>query len=118
MDLDILEEWRATGRSGPVSVTTLDRGMARTLEPRAPAPEKRLEAVEALTDAGVPAGVLVAPIIPGITDSEIEAILARAFAAGAARPSLCCFACPWSSGTCSGHGLRSIFPTGSAARSR
>ncbi len=83
-DLDILS---AMGRDRLVkvfvSVTTLDRGLARKMEPRAPTPEKRLEAIEALNQAGVPAGVLVAPIIPAINDSEIEAILARAHAAGA-----------------------------------
>ncbi len=83
-DLDILS---AMGRDRLVkvlvSVTTLDRGLARKMEPRAPTPEKRLEAIEALNRAGVPAGVLAAPIIPAINDSEIEAILTRAHAAGA-----------------------------------
>ena len=53
------------------------------MEPRAPTPEKRLEAIAALNEAGVPAGVMAAPIIPAINDSEIEAILTRAYAAGA-----------------------------------
>ena len=83
-DLDILREM---GRDGLVkvflSVTTLDRELARKMEPRAPTPAKRLEAIEALNDAGVPAGVMVAPIIPAINDAEIEKILMRAFAAGA-----------------------------------
>jgi DNA repair photolyase len=83
-DLDILSDM---GRDGLVkvflSVTTLDRELARKMEPRAPTPQKRLEAIEALNDAGVPAGVMVAPIIPAINDSEIERILARAYAAGA-----------------------------------
>ena len=83
-DLDILSEM---GRDGLVkvflSVTTLDRELARKMEPRAPTPQKRLEAIEALTDAGVPAGVMVAPVIPAINDAEIEKILTRAYAAGA-----------------------------------
>ena len=83
-DLDILSDM---GRDGLVkvflSVTTLDRELARKMEPRAPTPQKRLEAIEALNDAGVPAGVMVAPIIPAINDSEIERILTRAHAAGA-----------------------------------
>jgi DNA repair photolyase len=83
-DLDILSDM---GRDGLVkvflSVTTLDRQLARKMEPRAPTPEKRLEAIEALNDAGVPAGVMVAPVIPAINDAEIEAILTRAYAAGA-----------------------------------
>ena len=66
-----------------VSVTTLDRELARRMEPRAPTPEKRLEAIEKLNEAGVPAGVMVAPVIPAINNSEIETILARAHAAGA-----------------------------------
>ena len=83
-DLDILSEM---GRDGLVkvflSVTTLDRELARKMEPRAPTPQKRLEAIEALNDAGVPAGVMVAPVIPAINDAEIEKILMRAYAAGA-----------------------------------
>ena len=83
-DLDILSEM---GRNGLVkvflSVTTLDRELARKMEPRAPTPQKRLEAIEALNDAGVPAGVMVAPVIPAINDAEIEKILMRAHAAGA-----------------------------------
>ena len=83
-DLDILSEM-ARDRLVKVfvSVTTLDRALARKMEPRAPTPQKRLEAIEALNAAGVPAGVMAAPIIPAINDSEIEAILTRAYAAGA-----------------------------------
>jgi DNA repair photolyase len=66
-----------------VSVTTLDRGLARQMEPRAPTPQKRLEAIAALNDAGVPAGVMVAPIIPAINDEELETILTRAYSTGA-----------------------------------
>jgi len=66
-----------------LSVTTLDRALARKMEPRAPTPERRIEAIETLNAAGVPAGVLVAPIIPAINDSEIETILTRTSAAGA-----------------------------------
>ena len=64
-------------------MTSLDPKIHRTLEPRAPAPRKRLAAIRALTDAGVPAYVSVAPIIPQITDHEIEAIVAAAADAGA-----------------------------------
>jgi DNA repair photolyase len=66
-----------------VSITTLDRDLAGRLEPRAAAPERRVEAIQRLTDAGVPTGVLVAPVIPGLNDSEIPRILERAAAAGA-----------------------------------
>ena len=66
-----------------VSVTTLDGRLSRILEPRAAAPWARLDAVRQLADAGVPVGVNVAPVIPGLTDSEIPAILKAAAAAGA-----------------------------------
>ena len=66
-----------------LSVTTLDADVARKMEPRAMTPGKRLEAIRALADAGVPASVMVAPIIPGLNDHEIEPILAAAAAAGA-----------------------------------
>lgn len=65
------------------SITTLDPAMARTLEPRASAPWKRLSAMQALAQAGVPAGVLVAPLIPFITDMQLEQVLAAAAQAGA-----------------------------------
>ena len=83
-DLDILSDMARDGLVKVfVSVTTLDRALARKMEPRAPTPQKRLEAIEALNKAGVPAGVMVAPIIPAINDAEIETILTRAHAAGA-----------------------------------
>ena len=66
-----------------VSITTLDRGLARTLEPRAATPSRRLAAVSRLVEAGVPAGVMTAPIIPAVTDHEIEALLEAAAEAGA-----------------------------------
>ena len=68
-----------------LSVTTLDRGLARTMEPRASTPRKRLEAMAALSRAGVPVTVMVAPVIPGLTDHEMESIMEAARAAGADR---------------------------------
>ncbi|WP_367380863.1 PA0069 family radical SAM protein [Stenotrophomonas cyclobalanopsidis] len=65
------------------SVTTLDRKLSAKLEPRAAAPHARLRAMEALSKAGVPVGVLVAPVIPRITDNELEAILEAAHSHGA-----------------------------------
>jgi len=65
-----------------LSVTTLDHRLARRLEPRASTPARRLEAIAALSEAGVPAGVMVAPVIPGLTDHEMEAILQQAAQAG------------------------------------
>ena len=66
-----------------VSVTTLDRKLARAMEPRAATPQRRLDAIRQLTAAGVPCSVSVAPIIPGLNDHEIEAILEQAADAGA-----------------------------------
>ena len=66
-----------------MSVTSLDRDLARKLEPRASTPPNRVEAIRALSAAGVPVAVSVAPIIPAITDHEIEAIIAAAAEAGA-----------------------------------
>lgn len=66
-----------------VSLTTLDPALARAMEPRAAHPARRLEVIRRLTAAGVPVRVMVAPVVPGLTDSEMEAILAAAQAAGA-----------------------------------
>jgi DNA repair photolyase len=66
-----------------LSVTTLDAELARCLEPRAATPARRLAAISALAEAGIPVGVMVAPIIPGLTDHEIPAILNAAAQAGA-----------------------------------
>ena len=66
-----------------VSVTTLDPGLARAMEPRAATPARRLEAIEQLAAAGIPVTVMVAPIIPAVNDAEIEPILKAAHAAGA-----------------------------------
>jgi DNA repair photolyase len=64
-------------------VTTLDRDLARKMEPRAATPARRIEAIRTLAAAGVPVGVMVAPIIPVLNDREMESILAAAHAAGA-----------------------------------
>ena len=66
-----------------VSVTTLDRSLARAMEPRAATPEKRLAAIRGLTGAGCPVMVMFAPVIPGLNDHELEAVLERAAEAGA-----------------------------------
>jgi len=83
-DIDILERMAARGLAKvALSVTTVDRRLARAMEPRAATPEKRLEAIGTLSDAGIPVGVMAAPIIPGLNDHEIESILEAAYAAGA-----------------------------------
>lgn len=66
-----------------VSVTTLVPELARTLEPRAAAPQRRLRTIAGLAEAGVPVGVLFAPLIPALNDAEMEAVLAEAAARGA-----------------------------------
>ena len=83
-DLDLLAPMAAEGLAAVyVSVTTLDRSLARRMEPRAGAPQRRVEAIRRLHAAGVPTGVLMAPVIPGLNDAEIESLLAEVAAAGA-----------------------------------
>lgn len=83
-DIDLLREL-AGHRAAMVmlSITTLDPDLTRIMEPRTSTPKRRLAAIEALAGAGIPAGVMVAPVIPGLTDHEIPAILSAAAAAGA-----------------------------------
>jgi DNA repair photolyase len=84
-DLDIIAPMAAKRMARVfISVTTLDRDLARKLEPRAATPPRRLAAIKALADAGVPVGVMTAPIIPALTDWEIERLLEAAKQAGAA----------------------------------
>ncbi|MCY1664506.1 PA0069 family radical SAM protein [Rhizobium sp. SL86] len=83
-DIDILSEMAAKGLAKvALSVTTLDRKLARSMEPRASTPAKRLEAIRQLTEAGIPTSVLASPIIPALNDHELERILEAAQAAGA-----------------------------------
>lgn len=83
-DLDILSEMASMKlASAAISITTLDRKLARAMEPRAPTPERRLDAIRALSEAGVPMAVMAAPMIPALNDHELETILQRAKEAGA-----------------------------------
>src|SRR3970282_2098155 len=66
-----------------VSVNNLDHELARRLEPRCSAPQRRLRAIRTLSEAGIPVGVLVAPVIPFLTDHQIEPVLEAAWAHGA-----------------------------------
>lgn len=85
-DIDLLRELAAVDAATVfISVTSLDSGLARRLEPRASLPSHRLDAVRQLAEAGIPVGVLVAPVIPGINEHEIPAILHAAKKAGACR---------------------------------
>jgi DNA repair photolyase len=82
-DLDILSRMAERNLAKvAISVTTLDPKLARVMEPRAPTPSKRLDALRQLAEAGVPTSVMVAPVIPAINDSEIERILDTAAALG------------------------------------
>ncbi len=83
-DLDLLASMARENLAAVfVSITTLDRDLARTMEPRAAAPHRRLETIRALREAGVPIGVLASPMIPGLNDKELEGILEAAAGAGA-----------------------------------
>lgn len=83
-DIDILGEMAGQGLvQVGVSVTTLDAGLSRLMEPRVPAPKRRLETIRALAGAGVPVRAMVAPVIPALTDPELEAILSACADAGA-----------------------------------
>jgi len=83
-DIDVLSAMAQQGLvSVYVSITTLDRSLARTMSPRAAAPQRRLQTVSALRAAGVPVGVLVAPVIPALNDHELERLVNAAQAAGA-----------------------------------
>ncbi|MBP2447163.1 PA0069 family radical SAM protein [Rhizobium leguminosarum] len=87
-DLDILQDMAAKNlvRVG-ISVTTLDRKLARTMEPRAATPPRRLETIHTLSEAGIQTAVMAAPLIPALNDHELERILESAKAAGAAEAS-------------------------------
>ena len=83
-DIDILGELaHFNGALVFVSVTSLDGDLARELEPRASQPSRRLAAIEALSKAGIPAGALLAPVIPGLTDHEMPSIISAVASAGA-----------------------------------
>jgi DNA repair photolyase len=83
-DRDILSEMAAMGLAkAALSITTLDRGLARAMEPRAGTPARRLQAIEGLAQAGIPSGVMFAPAIPALNDHEMEAVLNAAAGAGA-----------------------------------
>lgn len=101
-DLDLLASLAGLGAAAAyLSVTTLDPALSRLLEPRAALPERRLAALRALAAAGVPCGVMVAPVIPGLTDHEIPSILHAARAAGATRAGYVVLRLP--------HGVKELF---------
>ncbi len=101
-DIDILSEMARAGlaRVG-ISVTTLDPDVSRKMEPRVPAPRRRLETIRRLSDAGVPVRVMVSPVVPALTDHELEAILAAGAEAGAVAASWIMLRLP--------HGVSTLF---------
>jgi len=83
-DIDILSDMAREGLAKvALSVTTLDRKLARTMEPRAGTPQRRLQAIRALSEAGIPTGVMFAPVIPALNDGEMETVLGAAAECGA-----------------------------------
>lgn len=83
-DIDILSRMAEKGLAKvALSITSLDRKLARVMEPRASTPPKRLEAVRALSEAGIPTSAMIGPVIPALNDQEIERILESAHQAGA-----------------------------------
>jgi DNA repair photolyase len=83
-DADILAEMAAEGLAKvALSITTLDRKLARQMEPRAGTPQRRLQAIKGLSEAGIPTAVMFAPVIPALNDGEMESVLAAATEAGA-----------------------------------
>ena len=95
-DVDILRELAAHDAvSVALSITTLRNDLQRSMEPRAASPARRLGAIRVLADAGIPVGVNVAPIIPGLTDHELPEILEEAAAAGASFAGRILLRLPW-----------------------
>lgn len=83
-DIDLIAGLAAEGlASASISVTTLDEGLARKMEPRAPAPKRRLQIIRRLAEAGIPVRIQVSPLIPGLTDHELEAVMEAGRDAGA-----------------------------------
>jgi DNA repair photolyase len=95
-DIDLLVEMASQRLAmAAVTLTTLDSQVARTLEPRATAPMRRLRTIRTLTDAGIPVGVSIAPVIPFVTEPDLERILAAAAEAGAVNAGYVTLRLPW-----------------------
>lgn len=95
-DIDLLAEMASRRQAAvAVTLTTLDHAVARTLEPRAAAPARRLRTIRTLTDAGIPVGVSIAPVIPFVTEPDLERVMAAAAEAGAINASYVLLRLPW-----------------------
>jgi len=110
-DIDLLRELASYNAAAVnISVTSLDLELQRVLEPRTSSPSARLEAIEQLRDAGVPVGVMVAPIIPGLTDHEVPKILEACGKAGAQFAGYTIVRLPWAVAPLFEHWLEEHFP--------
>lgn len=110
-DIDLLGELAQFGASAVnVSVTSLDPDLQRVLEPRTSSPNARLEAIKMLSDAGIPVGVMVAPIIPGLTDHEVPRIVEACAKAGAQFAGYTIVRLPWAIAPLFEHWLDEHFP--------
>jgi len=110
-DIDLLGELAAHNAAAVnVSVTSLDPNLQRVLEPRTSSPAARLDAVAQLRSAGIPVGVMVAPIIPGLTDHEVPAIVAACAKAGAQFAGYTIVRLPWAIAPLFEHWLEEHFP--------
>ena len=95
-DLDLLAPMAARGQvMAAITITTLDADIARTLEPRAATPARRLRTIRTLSEAGVPVGVSIAPVIPFVTEPDMERVLEACAEAGASNASYIVLRLPW-----------------------
>ena len=110
-DIDLLAELASRdGAAVNISVTSLDPDLHHVLEPRTSPPSARLEAISQLRAAGIPVGVMVAPVIPGLTDHEVPAILAACADAGAQFAGYIVVRLPWAVAPLFEHWLEGHFP--------
>ncbi len=110
-DIDLLSEMaRDQLAIAAITITTLDHDIARTLEPRAASPTRRLETIRRLANAGIPVSVSVAPIIPFITDQDLEKIIAAVFEAGATSAGYTILRLPWEVNPLFQQWLEAYFP--------
>jgi DNA repair photolyase len=95
-DIDLLAPMAEKGlMMAAITITTLDADIARTLEPRAATPARRLRTIRALSEAGIPVGVSIAPVIPFVTDQDMERVLEACAEAGATSASYIVLRLPW-----------------------
>ena len=110
-DVDLLRELAAhNGVAVNISVTSLDSNLQRVLEPRTSSPQARLDAISQLRSAGIPTGVMVAPIIPGLTDHEVPKIMDACAKAGAQFAGYTIVRLPWAVAPLFEHWLEEHFP--------